>query len=456
MSAKVSIVTPPLPIVAIIGRPNVGKSTLFNRIIGFRKAVVSAAPGLTRDRKYARSSWEGKDFLLVDTGGYEPDSQEEIVAHMREQTRLAIEEAHLVLFLTDVSETLNPLDEDIVHELRNTGKPFFIVVNKCDDSKRKAQAYSFSRFGVSTIYPVSSTHGLGISQLLDDAVAALPAPTTDVGDQAGGIRIAVVGRQNVGKSTLINTLLGQQRVIAHATPGTTHDAIDTTFELAGRRYTIIDTAGIRRRGKIARGIERLVVASSIMSLERCDIALLVLDAQFGVVQQDTHIGGYALEAGKACIIVVNKWDAVEKDTDTSGAYAKILRREFNFLPFPPIVFVSALSGQRVMTILPLVDKLYALALKEIKTPLLNKTMERVLKQFPPPVRKGKALKIHYVTQIGVLPPSFALFVNDPTLMHFSYQRYLVNQLREEFEFEGVPIRLKLRRRADSASRPRRR
>ncbi len=455
MNAKVHIVTPPLPIVAIIGRPNVGKSTLFNRIVGLRKAVVSPAPGLTRDRKYARSSWEGKDFLLVDTGGYEPNTQEEISVHMREQTCLAIDEADLVLFLADVSEPLNPLDEDIVHELRTTGKPFFIVVNKCDDSKRKAQAYGFSRFGVSTIYPVSSMHGLGISQLLDDAAAALPPPM-DVRDEAGGIRIAVVGRQNVGKSTLINTLLGQQRVIAHATPGTTHDAIDTTFELEGRRYTIIDTAGIRRRGKIARGIERLVVASSIMSLERCDIALLVLDAQSGIVKQDTHIGGYALEAGKACILVVNKWDGVEKDTDTSGAYAKILRREFNFLPFPPIVFVSALSGQRVMTILPLVDKLYASARKEIKTSQLNKTLERLLSQFPPPVRKGKALKIHYVTQIGVLPPRFALFVNDPTLMHFSYQRYLVNQLREEFEFQGVPIRLKLRRRADSASRSRRR
>lgn len=453
MSAKVNIVTPPLPIVAIVGRPNVGKSTLFNRIIGLRTAAVSPTPGMTRDRKYARTNWEGKDFLLVDTGGYEPDSQEEIFAHMREQTRLAIEEADLILFLVDVSEPLNPLDEDIVHELRTAGRPFSIVVNKCDESNRKAQAYGFSRFGTSAIYPISSLHGIGISQLLDDVAATLPAPTV-VEDESGGIRIAVVGRQNVGKSTLINRILGQQRLIAHATPGTTHDAIDTTFELEGRRYTIIDTAGIRRRGKIARGIEKLAVASSIMSLERCDIALLVLDAQSGIVQQDTHIGGYALEAGKTCILVVNKWDAIEKDAATSGAYAKILRHEFNFLPSPPILFVSALTGQRVMNILPLVDSLYASARKEIKTSQLNKAVERMLQQFPPPIRKGKALKIHYVTQTGILPPTFTLFVNDPTLMHFSYQRYFVNQLREQLGFQGVPIRLKMRRKTRSVSRSR--
>jgi GTP-binding protein len=453
MGAKVSIVTPPLPVVVIVGRPNVGKSTLFNRIIGLRKAVVSHTPGLTRDRNYARTSWEGKEFLLVDTGGYEPDSREEIFAHMREQTRLAIEEADLVLFLTDVSESLNPLDEDIVHELRTTRKSFFLVVNKCDDAHRKAQAYDFSRFGVSAIYPISSMHGVGISELLDDTVAALPQ-AVEVEDHAGGIRIAVVGRQNVGKSTLINSLLGQKRLIAHATPGTTRDAIDTTFELAGRRYKIIDTAGIRRRGKIARGIERLAVASSIMGLERCDVALLVLDAQAGVVQQDTHIGGYALEAGKPCVIVVNKWDAIEKTTETSGAYVKILRRAFNFLPDPPISFVSALTGQRVATILPLVDQLYSSACKEVSTPQLNKTMERVLKQFPPPARKGKTLKIHYATQTGILPPTFTLFVNDPGLVHFSYQRYLVNQLREAFEFEGVPIRLKLRGKTPRRSRKR--
>ncbi len=439
-----------LPIVAIVGRPNVGKSTLFNRITRRRFAVVHPTPGVTRDRNYAEAEYHRRRFFLVDTGGYEVDTDSTLLMQMREQTLLAVEEADAVIFLADASEPDNPTDDEIIQTLRRSGKPLFLAVNKCDSPAREAQAWSLSRLGFDTIYPISALHGHGVFDLMDDVVSALPKPLPEARNTAGPgdlIRVAIVGRQNVGKSTLLNRLLGRDRVIANEMPGTTRDAIDTYIEREGRSYCLIDTAGIRRRGRIERGIEHLCVLSSVLALRRCDVAILVLDVPRGIHQQDTHIAGFIQEEGKPCIIVLNKWDVVEKDTNTFGSYVKQVREEFNFLPHALILSVSALTGQRCHRIWELIDHCNVQAHREIQTSELNRVLQAAVQKVSPPVFHGRLLKIKYAAQTGVAPPTFTLFVNDPNLVHFSYKRYLLNRLRDAFGMEGAPIRIFFRRKS---------
>ncbi|MBM3335290.1 ribosome biogenesis GTPase Der, partial [Candidatus Sumerlaeota bacterium] len=336
-----------LPIVAIVGRPNVGKSTLFNRILQRRKALVLDTPGVTRDRNYEVAEWSGQSFLMVDTGGYDTAPTKSFASLVREQCMLAIEEADVTVFVVDAHEPDNPVDSDVADLLRRTGKPVFLAVNKCDGAKQENLAGEFYRFGLDRLFPISAEHGRGVADLLESLIAVLPHASAGEAERGDVTRIAVVGRQNVGKSTLVNRILGAPRVIADETPGTTRDAIDTPFERAGRRYILVDTAGIRRRAKIESGIEKLSVTSAVLSLRRCDVALIVLDATTGVVDQDAHIAGYALEAGRACILVVNKWDLVEKDDSTVDSYTRHIRDALRFLSFAPLLFVSARTGQRV-------------------------------------------------------------------------------------------------------------
>lgn len=440
-----------LPIVAIVGRPNVGKSTLFNRITGHRKAVVHDTPGLTRDRNYLTGEWEGREFLLVDTGGYEVVTSQPLFQQMREQTNIAIEEADAIIFLTDVTDSMNPTDDQIMGLLRKTRKPVLLAVNKCDNKAMREEAVAeFARFGADQVFGISSVHGIGTGDLLDELVNVLPE-AVEILPEDQGIRVAVVGRTNVGKSTLVNAILGFERTIASPIPGTTRDAIDTTFERNGKTYTLVDTAGIRRRGKIAPGIEKMSVLASIMSLERSDIALILIDAEQGITEQDAHVAGYAVDAGCGCILVVNKWDLIEKDNSTAGEFVKALQEEWGFLQHAPIIQISAKTGQRVTKLFELIDKVANEYVREIDTGTLNEFLHQAVAHVSPPTRSGRQLKIKYVTQTGSRPPSFTFFVNDPKLVHFSYERYLANQLRKEFGFAGVPIRLRFR--AKSTPKP---
>ena len=439
-----------LPIVAIVGRPNVGKSTLFNRITGHRKAVVLDTPGITRDRNYHVAEWEGQSFLLIDTGGYEMDPEQPLLRQMREQTLMAIEEADAIIFLTNLDEPMNPTDDDVMQILRRTRKPVFTAVNKCDNRERRDLApIEFARYGADRVFGVSALHGSGSADLLDALVEALPDDRADALPEEG-IRIAVVGRPNVGKSTLVNKILGFERSIASAIPGTTRDSIDATFVRDGQTYTLIDTAGIRRRGKIQKGAEKLSAVSAVMSLERCDIAIVIIDAIDGLTDQDAHIAGYAVDAGCGIILAVNKWDAVEKDNSTAGTMVRELRDELGFMRHAPIIQISALSGQRVEKLFELVNRVFTEYEKQIDTSDLNQWLKKATTHLSPPVHSGRQAKIKYVTQTGIKPPSFVLFVNDPKLVHFSYQRYLTNQLRAEYGFEGVPIRLRFRKKSEES------
>jgi GTP-binding protein len=433
------------PIVAIVGRPNVGKSTLFNRILRKRKAVVLDTPGVTRDRNYSIAEWRGRSFLLVDTGGFDTAEATRLTTLVREQCLLAIEEADVVVFVVDVQTTASAVDHEVADLLRRTGKPAFLAVNKCDGKTYETFAAEFYRLGLQRLFPISAESGSGVAELLDSVIEALPAATDAALSESAATRIAVVGRQNVGKSTLVNRLLGAPRVIADESPGTTRDAIDTPFERGGHRYVLIDTAGIRRRGRIERGVEKLSVTSAIVSLERCDVALIVLDASAGVVDQDAHIAGYAQDAGRACIFLVNKWDLVEKDNWTVDRYTAHVRQTLKFLPFAPILFISAKTGQRVTKILNTVESLLPQFRAQIETPALNQALEEFLERHSPPCISGRTLRVKYVTQTSTAPPTFTLFVNDPKLMHFSYERYLINQFRARFGLSDVPVRLRLRK-----------
>ncbi len=438
----------PLPMLAIVGRPNVGKSTLFNRIIGRRKAVVHDRPGVTRDRNLERAFYGGLDFMLVDTGGYDPKLDDPLLAGVFEQINVAIAEADAIVLVLGVDEPDHPADAEIIERLRGVNKPMFVAVNKCDSPKRELQANEFYKFGFEHLYPVAALHGHGVADLLTDAVEtmrklepqAMRAPTGD------GIGLAVVGRQNVGKSTLINQLAGEQRVIAAPLPGTTRDAIDTTITSpAGTTFTLIDTAGIRRRGKIERGIERLSVTSAMLSLARADVAALVIDASQGPTEQDAHIAGFCSDEGIATMILLNKWDMVEKDHRTADEMVKNLRREWGFMSWAPVLTMSGLTGQRVVKIFELAEKVHANATRRIGTHELNERLEEWVGRRPPVTRLGRAPRVRFLLQTSVQPPTFTMFVNDPELFHFSYRRYIVNRLREAYDFEGTPIRLNLRR-----------
>jgi GTP-binding protein len=428
------------PIVAIVGRPNVGKSTLFNRLIGRRKAMVDDQPGVTRDRNYGNVDRFEVPFLLVDTGGFEPETKDRLLQQMREQSRLAMEEADVILFVMDGREGLTPADREVADMLRRADKPVFHLVNKVDGERHEGAVADFFALGADAVFPVSAEHNRGIGDMMDAVVAALPrSGKTDADEDV--TKIAVVGRPNVGKSSLVNRLLGFERVVANPVPGTTRDSVDSYFNCRGKRYMLIDTAGIRRKGKTTKKVEKYSVMDSLRSIERADVALVVLDAAQGVTEQDEKIAGYVYEAGRACIFVVNKWDALEKDNSTLGRFVESIRTEFKYLPFAPIVFVSALTGQRLGKIMDEVEVVMTQYAKRVTTSELNRVFSEAVESHHPPLFQGRRVKFYYATQVGTKPPTFVIFTNRPDGIHFSYERYLANRFRDAFGFSGTPLRL---------------
>jgi GTP-binding protein len=427
-------------IVAIVGRPNVGKSTLFNRLVGFRKAIVEALPGVTRDRNYADVDRFGRPLTLIDTGGFEPVTQDTLLAQMAEQCRLAVEEADCIIFLLDGKEGLVPSDHEIARLLRQRGKKVLYAVNKIDGPMHEERIYDFYALGVETLYPISAQHNNGIDRLMEAVIEILTSPRSAEGREPDAIRIAVVGRPNVGKSSLINRILGYDRVIVHEAPGTTRDAVDTPFSVGGRNYILVDTAGIRRKGRISLRLEKYSVVEAIKSIERADVALLVLDAREGATEQDARIGGLILDKGKGGIVVVNKWDLVGGE-GTTTAYTKGVREGLWFLDYAPLIFTSAVTGEGVAHIFELVEGVVGERSRRIPTPRLNRWLQEIVESHAPPLFRKKRVKLSYMTQVSTSPPTFAIFTNYPSGVHFPYRRYLSNQLREAFGFFGNPIRL---------------
>jgi GTP-binding protein len=430
-----------MSVVAIVGRPNVGKSTLFNRILGTRRAIVENFPGVTRDRNYAQITRYDTPFVLIDTGGFEPASEDRLLTQMREQSQLAVEEADVILFVVDAKEGLTPSDHEVADMLRRCGKPVLYVVNKVDGTSQETAATEFYALGVEELHTVSAEHGRGMDGLIDAVIKALPASAKFDSKDTEETRLAVIGRPNVGKSSLINRMIGAERLVANPTAGTTRDSIDTPFVYNKKRYVLIDTAGIRRKGRVQQKLEKYSVIHALKSMERAHVVLVVIDAEEGVTEQDLTIAGYALERGRAVILVVNKWDLVQKDQGTMKQYTEKVRMAFKFLPYAPILFVSALSGQRVSKIMADVEKVAEEFNRQIPTGPLNRVLEEAVISHAPPMVQGKRLKFYYMTQTGVRPPSFVVFGNRAAGVHFSYERYLTNKLREAFGFEGCPIRL---------------
>jgi GTP-binding protein len=432
------------PVVAIVGRPNVGKSTLFNRIAGGKKAIVWNEPGVTRDRNYADVNWEESAFTLIDTGGFEPVSKDRIFIQMREQCQLAMDEADVILFVMDGKEGLTPSDKEITDILRRLNKPVFYIVNKIDGPRHEEKAFEFYGLGVEPIYSISAEHGYGINGLMDEATKALPNLTEKKWEKEV-TKVAIVGRPNVGKSSLINRLLGYKRVLVDEVPGTTRDAIDTLFERDGKRYALIDTAGIRRKSRISLRLEKYSMVEALRTIDRSDVALLLLDSREGATDQDARIGGFIHDKGKGCILLVNKWDLVEKDSQTMVQYEREIREELKYLSYAPILFISALTGQRVKKILDVVDHVSEQAKKRIPTSQLNRYFGEWVEKSPPPLYKNRRVKLNYITQVSTAPPTFVIYANFPDGIHFSYERYLQNQIRETFRFEGVPVRFRFRK-----------
>jgi len=428
------------PIIAIVGRPNVGKSTLFNRLVGRRKAMVDDMPGVTRDRNYAEVNRFDVPFILVDTGGFEPETSDKLLQQMREQSRFAMNEADLILFVMDARDGLTPADTEVVEMLRRINKPVFHIINKVDGDRQESNVGDFYSLGIDHVYTVSAEHNRGVGDLMDDVLAAIPVET-EKEPQEEITRIAVVGRPNVGKSTLVNRLLGFERVVANPTAGTTRDAVDTRFMANKKPYVLIDTAGIRKKGKTVEKVEKYSVMDALRSIERADVVLIVLSAEDGVTEQDSKIAGYAYEAGRGCIFVVNKWDTVEKDNASMGKFVEEIRRSFKYLPFAPILFISAETGQRTGKIIAEVDLVMEQYCKRVSTSELNAIFSQAVEENHAPLDQGKRVKFFYATQVAIKPPSFVIFTNRPEGIYFSYERYIMNRFREAFGFNGTPLKL---------------
>ena len=437
------------PLVAIVGRPNVGKSLLFNRLVGQRLSIVEDTPGVTRDRLYAPCEWAGRTFDMVDTGGIEPNTDSEILAFMREQAQIAIDAATVIVFVTDIRTGVTAADQEVATMLLKSGKPVVLAVNKADSTGRTDPAvYEFYSLGLGDPIPCSAVHGHGTDEILDECLKYFPEED-GTEEEEDRIKVAVIGKPNVGKSSLVNKILGEKRVIVSDVAGTTRDAVDSEFENQYGKYLLIDTAGIRRKSKVEERVERFSVMRAQLAIERADVCLILVDARDGVTDQDTKIAGLAHEAGKASIIIVNKWDLVEKETGTMEKMRKDIMRDLSFMSYAPILFISALTGQRIERIFELINYVNDQTNMRITTGMLNDVLADAQMRVQPPTDKGRRLKIYYMTQIGVRPPSFVVFCNKRELFHFSYQRYLENQIRSVFGLEGTPIRMMIRQKGDS-------
>ena len=437
-----------LPVVAIVGRPNVGKSMLFNKLTGRRTAIVEDTPGVTRDRIYGKCDWNGREFQVVDTGGIEPSTRSEMLLFMRRQAEIAIETADVIIMVTDVKVGMTAADQEVANMLLRSKKPVCLAVNKCDSvGPTNPDVYEFYALGLGDPIEVSAIHGHGTGDLLDFCVANFP-PETEDEEEDDVIRVAIVGKPNVGKSSLLNQILGMERTIVSDVAGTTRDAIDSYYENEFGKYCFIDTAGMRRKSKVDDAIEKYSNMRTIAAIDRSDVCLILIDANEGVTEQDTKIAGLAHEAGKACVIVANKWDTVEKETKTMDEKTADIRRDLSYMTYAPIVFLSALTGARVNRLFEVINAVSNNAAMRITTGMLNNILADATARVQPPSDKGRRLKIYYMTQVGIKPPHFVVFCNDARLFHFSYQRYLENQLRAVFGLEGTPIRLTIRQKGD--------
>lgn len=432
-------------VVAIVGKPNVGKSTIFNRLVGERISIVEDTPGVTRDRIYAEAEWLNTKFDLIDTGGIEI-GDEPLLVQMRQQAEIAIDEADVIIFMVNGREGITAADEEVAKILYKTNKPVVLAVNKIDNPEMNDRIYDFYTLGFGEPYPISGTHGLGLGDMLDEVIKHFPDKTMEDADD-DMIRFSLIGRPNVGKSSLVNAILGEDRVIVSEIAGTTRDAVDTRFKKDGEEFVIIDTAGMRKKGKIYETTEKYSVLRALRAIERSDVVLVVIDAETGIIEQDKRIAGYAHEAGKAIVIVVNKWDAIEVDDKTMKKFEEDIRREFQFLDYAPVVFLSAKTKKRLHTLMPNIIEASENHAKRVQTNVLNEVIMDALAMNPAPTVKGKKLKLFYATQVSVKPPTFVVFVNDPELMHFSYERFLENRIRDAFGFEGTPIRIYARKRS---------
>ncbi|MDY6838169.1 MAG: ribosome biogenesis GTPase Der [Thermodesulfobacteriota bacterium] len=432
------------PIVAIVGRPNVGKSTLFNRMTRSRKALVDDLPGVTRDRIYGDAKWDGVSFTVVDTGGFSDFESEQFAPLVRYQVGQAIEEADAIIMLFDGRQGVTPVDTDLVQRLRQSSKPVFYGVNKIDGPSHESALSDFSVLGVAPLYPISAEHRYGVIDFMDALTAVLPQTTVETSSDR--IRLAVIGRPNVGKSSLINCLLGDDRLVVSEMPGTTRDAIDTICTVNREEYLLIDTAGIRRKKRVQEKLEKFSVIKALKSLNRCHIALVMMDAVRGVTEQDVRIAGYCFERGRACIVLLNKWDLIEKDATTAKGYMEQVRGRLKFLNFAPVLTISALTGQRTLKIFEWVRPVYEQYTSRVSTGHLNRVFEAIIHQHEPPAHRGRRVKLYYVTQTSSAPPTFVCFLNYPEAIHFSYRRYLINQLREALGLDRTPIRIIFRKR----------
>ena len=439
-----------MPIVAVVGRPNVGKSTLFNALAGEKISIVKDTPGITRDRIYADVTWLDMNFTLIDTGGIEPESQDIILSQMREQAQIAIDTADVIIFMVDVRQGLVDTDAKVADMLRRSGKPIVLTVNKVDDyQKFMADVYEFYNLGIGEPFPISSVNKLGLGELLDEVASYFDKNLAKEEEEDDRIKVAIVGKPNVGKSSIINKLIGENRVIVSDIAGTTRDAVDTEVTYHGKEYVFIDTAGLRRKNKIKEELERYMIIRTVSAVERADIVVLVIDAAEGVTEQDAKIAGIAHDRGKATIIAVNKWDIIEKNDKTVNQFTQKIRQILSFMSYAEITFISAVTGQRLFKLYELIDAVYENHAMRIATGVINEILTEAVALQQPPSDKGKRLRLYYMTQVAVKPPTFVIFVNDKELMHFSYTRYIENQIREAFGFRGTPLKFIIRERKDN-------